>query len=445
MTDVQQNHEKIHEDRLSLDETRSRMRAGGNAPTERRARRVWFYLAAVVAGLMCGVVAWQYYLAQERHRRLEAANRSIATSLVLAEATRNRAQQLPANNRAEATGAWQLWQEARAILSAGGFHARNVPGVDPKAKADVERMQVELELAAQSAQERIVQCTREDRFKSSLNKAMNSSLELRLHNFPEMHAHAIAAYASAFREYGLDVQRLAPPSFLKCWKLEPLSFHESALGSLLDWLMIDQREQPRLNEILELVDNDPWRQEVRVAFVRRDLKGLDLLSDQAMESVHRARVLGCAFRQCGAVETSARFLERAASKWPDDFWIQMQLGICYATLPAAKPANYSDAVGCFKAAVAISPRSAAAYGNLGRAYQLCDRLPEAQAKTDRAIELDPQIEQLHCNMASIHAARGEWTDVRRWTENALMLRPGSPQAVPLRTVADKHIKNSNAR
>jgi hypothetical protein len=339
MTDAQQNHEKIHDDRLSLDETRSRMRAGGNAPTQRWARRVWLYLAAVVAALICGVVAWQYDLAQERHRRLDAANRSIATSLVLAEATRNRAQLLPANNRAEATAAWQLWQEARAILSAGAIHARSVPGVDPKTKADVARRQVELELAAQNAQERIVQCTREDRLKSSLKKAMDSSLELRLHDFPEMHAHAIAAYASAFREYGLDVQRLDPPSFLKCWKLEPLSFHESALGSLLDWLMIDQREQPRLNEILDLVDDDPWRQEVRVAFVRRELKGLDLLSDPAMESVHRARVLACAFRQCGAVETSARFLERAASKWPDDFSIQMQLGISYANLPAAKLAN----------------------------------------------------------------------------------------------------------
>jgi tetratricopeptide (TPR) repeat protein len=445
MTDAQQNHEKIHEDRLTLDETRNRMGAGGNAKTERRARRVWFYLAAVVAGLMCGLVAWQYHLAQERHRRLEAANWSIATSLVMAEATRNRAQQLPVNSPAEATAAWELWQEARAILSAGAFHAKNVPGVDPKNKADVARMQVELELAAQTAQERIVQSTREERFKSSLKKAMNSSLELRLHDFPEMHAHAIATYASAFRDYGLDVQRLDPPSFLKRWKLEPPSFRERALGSLFDWMLIDQREQPRLNEILELVDDDPWRKEVRVAFVRRDSKGLDPLSEQAMESVDRARVLACAFRQCGAVETSTRFLERAASKWPDDFSIQMQLGIGYANLPAAKPANYSDAVACFKSAVALSPRSAAAYGNLGRAYQLCDRLPEAQAHTDRAIELDPQIEQLHCNMASIHAARGEWTDVRRWTENALMLRPGSPQAVPLRTVADKHIKDGNAR
>ena len=56
--------------------------------------------------------------------------------------------------------------------------------------------------------------------------------------------------------------------------------------------------------------------------------------------------------------------------------------------------------------IAISPNVSKAHEELGKAYSLLHRLPEAQAELEKAVELSPQSPNLHCMLATVYRQRG---------------------------------------
>lgn len=56
--------------------------------------------------------------------------------------------------------------------------------------------------------------------------------------------------------------------------------------------------------------------------------------------------------------------------------------------------------------IAISPNVSKAHEELGKAYSLLHRLPEAQAELEKAVELSPQAPNLHCLLASVYRNQG---------------------------------------
>ena len=50
----------------------------------------------------------------------------------------------------------------------------------------------------------------------------------------------------------------------------------------------------------------------------------------------------------------------------------------------------------------ISPKVSKAHKELGRAYSLLHRLPEAQAELERAVSLEPATASLHCLLGKIY-------------------------------------------
>ena len=56
--------------------------------------------------------------------------------------------------------------------------------------------------------------------------------------------------------------------------------------------------------------------------------------------------------------------------------------------------------------IAISPNVSKAHEELGKAYSLLHRLPEAQAELEKAVELSPQAPNLHCMLAAVYRQRG---------------------------------------
>ena len=56
--------------------------------------------------------------------------------------------------------------------------------------------------------------------------------------------------------------------------------------------------------------------------------------------------------------------------------------------------------------IAIYPNVSKAHEELGKAYSLLDRLPEAQAELEKAVELSPQAPNLHCMLAAVYRKRG---------------------------------------
>lgn len=56
--------------------------------------------------------------------------------------------------------------------------------------------------------------------------------------------------------------------------------------------------------------------------------------------------------------------------------------------------------------IAIHPNVSKAHEELAKAYSLLDRLAEAQAELEKAVELSPQAPNLHCLLASVYRKRG---------------------------------------
>jgi tetratricopeptide (TPR) repeat protein len=65
-----------------------------------------------------------------------------------------------------------------------------------------------------------------------------------------------------------------------------------------------------------------------------------------------------------------------------------------------------EAVRCLLQAVKIAPGESRAHELLGKAYTRLDKLPEAQAELEKAVELSPQSANLRCMLAPVYRKRG---------------------------------------
>jgi tetratricopeptide (TPR) repeat protein len=64
------------------------------------------------------------------------------------------------------------------------------------------------------------------------------------------------------------------------------------------------------------------------------------------------------------------------------------------------------AVSYLSQSIAISANVSKAHEELGKAYSLLHRLPEAQVELEKAVELSPQAPNLHCMLAAVYRQRG---------------------------------------
>src|SRR5262249_36499070 len=92
------------------------------------------------------------------------------------------------------------------------------------------------------------------------------------------------------------------------------------------------------------------------------------------------------------------FLERAQDMHPTDFWLNMDLANALLRRGRAQ-----DAVGYYRAVLAIRPKASAAHNNLGLALKARKDFKGAIAAFKRAITLDSKMAKFHNNkMAKFH-------------------------------------------
>src|SRR5207248_6557012 len=85
-------------------------------------------------------------------------------------------------------------------------------------------------------------------------------------------------------------------------------------------------------------------------------------------------LLGQALRQNGAVEQAITLLRKAQQRYPADFWINFELADCLASL---RSPQLEEAIGLYRAAIALRPHSPAVHNNLGVALNEIGRHDEA--------------------------------------------------------------------
>jgi hypothetical protein len=138
-------------------------------------------------------------------------------------------------------------------------------------------------------------------------------------------------YASAFREYGIDVEALAPEeaaalvrgSAIREHLTAGLDFWASALGQNRG--SGDQEKRGRLLAVAQQADPDPWRNRLREAR-RTGNVSKELLRSAPVEELPAA-TLGMLGRLAafGAGPEDVELLRRAQRRYPADFWINHEL------------------------------------------------------------------------------------------------------------------------
>jgi serine/threonine-protein kinase len=220
---------------------------------------------------------------------------------------------------------------------------------------------------------------------------------------------AVAAYAEAFRWYGLDLDRLDPREATE--RIRACSIRLPLAAALDHWAYLPGtvRDQTwrQLVMMARAADPDPWRLRLRDALEAGNRRVLEELvrsarADQLtpMTAVHLASFsLGTA-----AAEPALLLLQQVRQQHPGDFWANHDLG---AFLGGLRPPRSDEALCYLTAAVALRPQSPGARINLGRALGDKGRLDEAIAEYREALRLEPDLAIAHYSLGHVLHNKGQ--------------------------------------
>src|SRR5439155_11237542 len=97
------------------------------------------------------------------------------------------------------------------------------------------------------------------------------------------------------------------------------------------------------------------------------LKQLTAEAQQASLSAVALQLLGQALEGRGALDEAVAVLRHAQRSHPADFWIHFQLAQVLLATRHQGPGRLEEAIGCYRAALALRPRAVVVSVNLGSA------------------------------------------------------------------------------
>jgi tetratricopeptide (TPR) repeat protein len=233
-------------------------------------------------------------------------------------------------------------------------------------------------------------------------------------------SHSDEEYARAFREYGLDVERLAPDEAAS--RINGRTIAAELVAGLDDWVqvrrLVTRRGKPAvwapLIAVARAADPDPWRDRFRAALLNarpapdvvRELAASVDVAAQSPEILHH---LSLALMAVGHEERLA-FTRRAQRQHPGDFWLTAAVATELSDF--ARPPRPRDALPYYTACVALRPDNPGAHFNLGQILAALQRDDEALPEYEAAIRLDD-------NYSEAHDARGTILARQKHYEKAL--------------------------
>jgi serine/threonine-protein kinase len=185
-------------------------------------------------------------------------------------------------------------------------------------------------------------------------------------------------YVAAFRNYGIDIDALAPAAAAARIAVRPIA---TELAVALDrWAFNRRMMYPRdlagarrLVDLARAADPDPWRNRLRDALElsnsdmklgREALERLAASADASSLPVASVERLATDLFNQGSDTIALSLFRRAQRAHPGDFWINFNLAL--AEMRSGGP---EDAIRFFSVAVAIRPRSSLALYALAEAQQ----------------------------------------------------------------------------
>jgi tetratricopeptide (TPR) repeat protein len=363
------NHLAGVQERLRAAEL-ARARAESRAIEERKRRLLVAGLAASILALAALAGGGGLWLSHERVTRAEASSREATEALQDASRLLGRARSAP-------EGEMAAWAEAtQSAKRAEGVLARD------EIRADLRGEILNLVAMVNSERDR-AEARSKDRRTLERMAAIHTDIALHL-DYPR----ADREYATAFREYGVDVNQMPPNDAGARIAASPIA--AEMVDTLDQWAFVRRLANPRdasqarqLSAIAKAADPDPWRTRLREALdleandkeqARADF--LELAASTPEEDLHRESISRLAYvlGHLGEREEETSLLRRAQRAHPADFWINHDLA--RSLMRAGQP---EEAARFYSAALAIRPQSELIRVSLGDALRAAGKTDEAAA------------------------------------------------------------------
>jgi tetratricopeptide (TPR) repeat protein len=301
--------------------------------------------------------------------------------------------------RADELREQERWQEAASVLAVaqGQLEGRRLGALRQR----VELLQRDLKMAA------------------TLESIRLQQAEVRDGRYDE--ESAAPAYAAAFDDYNLPVLELEPEEAAP--RLAASAIGEQLLAALVEWSNFhpDPVEKKKIGTLLRLADRNAWRQQVWYALDDQDGAKLEQLARSAEaldQPPSRQEALGyilARFNKPAAIQ----FLRQAQQRRPDDFWINHQLAYHLVNL---KPPQPEEAIGFYRAALAVRPYSAGVHLNLGHALRVKGQFDEAIAECREAVRLNKDFAEAHNNLGAYLMLKGQLDEAIAEYREAIRLK-----------------------
>jgi tetratricopeptide (TPR) repeat protein len=215
------------------------------------------------------------------------------------------------------------------------------------------------------------------------------------------------AYSDAFRQYDLDVTAVDSVEEA-AERVRASAIADHLIAGLDEWAWCKAHHGDAKGTALCLVvalrsDSDPWRNRLRNPNIWLNKEALEELAagpEAAEQPTSTIALFANALAEANATPAAVRVLSAAQQRRPDDFWLNHELAYYLCRL---EPPRKDEAVGFYRAALAIRPNSPGVHNNLGILLAEQGKLPEAEAAYRRAITLQPDYFFAHNNLGNLLA------------------------------------------
>jgi tetratricopeptide (TPR) repeat protein/serine/threonine protein kinase len=302
--------------------------------------------------------------------------------------------------------------KVREALEAAGPGLREGNPHDPVLITVVQRAEAQLGggMVGEELRRRVEQLQKDVQMLAELERIRLDQAGVRDGHFDRTGADL--QYVKAFREYGIDVETLGPQEVAAAVQGSAIRAH--LVAGLYDWatgLADGQKGRQRL-EVVRQADPHQWHDRLRAMALSRDSKELEQLAQSApvedLPSALLAQLGAVVTRRAEssqAIEPLLELMRRAQRRFPADFWINNQLA-CALHLHI-QPPKLDEAIGFYRAALALRPLSPGAHLNLGCALYQSGNVEGAIAEYREAIHLKSDYVSAHCDLGLALRTKGQ--------------------------------------
>jgi serine/threonine-protein kinase len=209
-------------------------------------------------------------------------------------------------------------------------------------------------------------------------------------------------YQEAFREAGIGAPGDDPVEAAVRIQASPV--RGALVAALDDWAACatDRDQQAWALAVVRHADPDPWRDRVRDPATWDDPAALRELAERAPLAGQSPQLLAVLGARLRANKLDAvGFLERVASAYPGDFWVNVEMGNALCD-----QSNWREAIGYYRTALALRPETVSLRYALGDLYLAQQRWDGAIAEYEQAGRLDPENPWRHNRLGFTLAWKG---------------------------------------